>query len=215
MHNKDKLIGRTVVELGAGCGLPGLAVGKLHFVIFLAVVLNPNILYSFYPIYALIFVLAMYCSASEVHITDIHKPTLRNAVYNVHLNTTTALTDGVSMISEGVSNVSLNSDEEFETFRILDNSSSSSNSSSCADNSGSSSAGNSLSSAGKTKVSVKYVDWGRVDSYPVGRSSADVVIGSDLVYDEAVLGVLVPAIHCMLKIGKLVEFSSDIGTIVI
>lgn len=30
----------------------------------------------------------MYCGPKSVHITDIHTPTLRNAVYNAHLNAT-------------------------------------------------------------------------------------------------------------------------------
>lgn len=138
-------------------------------------------------------VLAMYCSAAVVYITDIHKPTLRNAVYNVHLNTTTALTDGIDMISEGVSNVSLNPEDEFETFRILE-SKSSSTTAAAAD-------GDLMST--RTKLSVKYVDWGRVESYPVAQGGADVVVGSDLVYDEAILVVLVPAIHRMLKTGNV------------
>jgi predicted nicotinamide N-methyase len=46
---------KVVVELGAGCGLPGLAA-------------------------------AVYGAPKSVYITDIHDPTLQNAIYNTHLN---------------------------------------------------------------------------------------------------------------------------------
>ena len=107
------LAGKVVVELGAGCGLPGLAS-------------------------------AVYGSPKAVYITDIHEPTLSNAKYNISLN-------------------GFNGD----------------------------------SNDGGPKVEARNVSWTVPTSYPPEK--ADVLLGSDLVYDSGILSVLCPAVKAMLK----------------
>jgi hypothetical protein len=109
------LSGKVVIELGAGCGLPGLAA-------------------------------AVYGTPKSVYITDIHEPTLRNAVHNYTLN-------GLSPV-EG--------------------------------------------QAGP-RTEVLNVSWTDASTYPPER--ADVLLGSDLVYDAGILSVLCPAVRGMLKEG--------------
>lgn len=109
------LSGKVVVELGAGCGLPGLAA-------------------------------AIYGAPKSVYITDIHEPTLRNAVHNYSLN-------------------GLSPEEGRPT----------------------------------PKTEVLNVSWTDPSTYPPER--ADVLLGSDLVYDNGILSVLCPAVKSMLKEG--------------
>lgn len=128
---KDLIQGSTVVELGAGCGLPAIAAAKL-------------------------------CGARTVYLTDIHESTLRNACYNVHLNNNNAQdTSGVT--SNYVQYVS-----DDAAGAICD-------------------------------VNISRVNWLDVSSFPT--YAADVVLGSDLVYDKDILSILVPAIIKMLKLG--------------
>lgn len=57
---------------------------------------------------------------------------------------------------------------------------------------------------GPTRVCVKNVSWGDSSSYPPEK--ADVLLGSDLVYDQAILGVLLPAVIGMLADGRLLSY---------
>ena len=128
---RDLIRGGTIVELGAGCGLPAIAAAKL-------------------------------CGARTIYLTDIHESTLRNACYNVHLNNN----DG-----QPTAGVTSNRAQY-----ILDE------------------------AAGTTcDLNVSRVNWSDVKSYP--PSAADVILGSDLVYDKNILSILVPAIMKMLKLG--------------
>ena len=107
------LSGKVVVELGAGCGLPGLAA-------------------------------ALYGAPKSVYITDIHEPTLSNANHNVRLNDLSSDNDGMG-----------------------------------------------------PKTEVLNVSWTDPSTYPPEK--ADVLLGSDLVYDNGILSVLCPAVKTMLK----------------
>ena len=66
---------KVVVELGAGCGLPGFAT-------------------------------AVHCGARKVYVTDIHDPTLDNAVHNLKINAdrmheqSTGLAEGVIQVPD-------------------------------------------------------------------------------------------------------------------
>lgn len=51
-------------------------------------------------------------------------------------------------------------------------------------------------------VSVRKVDWGDGSTFPLGGAGAvDVLIGSDLVYEDRILRLLVPAVYNMLPLG--------------
>jgi hypothetical protein len=119
----------------------------------------------------------MYCEPSEVYITDIHEPTLSNAVYNIHLN-----------FGE---KHQLNQSNKYETeilysanrYGVLDSSSDYS----CSDN--------------QQKINVKKVDWGNRLTYPHEEGKTEILIGSDLVYEDRVVDILVQAISFMLSSG--------------
>jgi predicted nicotinamide N-methyase len=112
---QDLLRGQVVVELGCGCGIPGLAVAR-------------------------------YCEAKRVYLTDIHLPTIENLHHNLAINE--------SLSGEG---------------------------------------------SGEGAVICQVVNWGDAATFPA--EPADVIIGSDLVYDSGILAVLVPAVAAMLREG--------------
>ncbi len=128
MHDK------CVIELGAGCGLPGLCA-------------------------------AYYGTPKSVYITDIHEPTLKNAVHNISIN-------------KDIHNV------------LLSNNGDGADRGHCI-----------ISGVNDvpTSVTVRNVSWTDKNSFP--SEVADVLIGSDLVYDANILSVLCPAVHAMLKNG--------------
>ena len=139
---KELIKDKVVIELGAGCGLPGLAAAR-------------------------------YAEARLTYITDIHDPALRNATYNVQLNS-----------AKDVANESVFSSMIPEQNGIY-----------CQEYV--QSVGKGSSSAGV--VQVCKVNWKDMDTYPPEK--ADVVIGSDLVYDVKILSILVPAVKTMLVDG--------------
>eukprot|EP00605_Chrysophyceae_sp_TOSAG23-4_P002250 GSChrysophyteH1.ASY1.ANO1.2494.1 assembled CDS len=115
---KDLMRGKCIVELGAGCGLPGIAA-------------------------------AYYGSPATVYITDIHEPALRNSLHNIkEANRGQCILTGVEQ---------------------------------------------------PTAVHVRKVSWTDKESFP--PEMADVLVGSDLVYDVDILAVLCPAVNAMLKNG--------------
>ena len=144
---KELIKGKVVIELGAGCGLPGLAAAR-------------------------------YADARVTFITDIHDPALKNAAYNVQLN---------SLKGGNNHNVFASIPEQNGIY--------------CQER---------ISSAHKGDdggdgdgdggvVQVCKVNWKDMASYPPER--ADVIIGSDLVYDVKILSILVPAVKSMLVEG--------------
>lgn len=146
-----------------------------------------------------------------MYITDIHVPTLRNAVFNVRLNAPSSSIETPSL-SQGQSQLETSVETEchitYPHTLPLISSASIKIGSYTMETSGIKSSNmnlTSLSSAG-VNVFVKRVDWGDADSYPLSAGSCDVLIGSDLVYEDRVLDVLVPTIHSMLRPGEWVIF---------
>jgi predicted nicotinamide N-methyase len=139
---------KVVAELGAGCGLPGLAV-------------------------------AVRSKARRVIITDIHEPTLRNALHNVQLNGN----------GEPAVETVFNFDKSGQTFQV----SSSIRSPEVAVGDASSGQDN------VCDVSVLKLNWGDETTYPAEK--IDVLVGSDLVYDSNILRLLVPAVKNLLGKG--------------
>ena len=163
----------------------------------------------------------MYCAPSEVYITDIHKPTLQNAVYNVHLNNknhcnNNDLNTNMSHLRLDASNQQHNNNtinnnniisnnhtnstnaEEYETDCIFNPSSTVKTN---TDNTPLSTTIPTSEVPRDVKVSVKYVDWAKLETYPTALHATDVIVGSDLVYDDKIVNILIPALHNMLKIG--------------
>jgi predicted nicotinamide N-methyase len=143
---KELIKDKVVIELGAGCGLPGLAAAR-------------------------------YGEARLTYITDIHDPALKNAAYNVQLNSSKDSTKD---------NVFASIPEQNGIYcqeRIL-----SANKSDRGEKGG---------DAGV--VQVCKLNWKDMESYPPER--ADVIIGSDLVYDVKILSILVPAVKSMIVEG--------------
>lgn len=129
------LEGRVVVELGCGCGLPGLAA-------------------------------AVYCNPKKMYLTDIHVPTLENLKFNAkknNLQAVTSDTDGNEKSSSSVFNI------------------------------------DSPAGVGSAVVEVLNLNWKDTSTYP--SEAVDVIIGADLVYDVAILQMLVPAIAAILTEG--------------
>jgi len=126
---------QVVVELGAGCGLPGLAA-------------------------------AFYGQARSVYITDIHEPTLKNAIYNIHLNSDANMNDKEGQLSP---------DGPLPADCVI------------------------TGTSEPTAVHVLNVSWTDSSTFPTEK--ARVVLGSDLVYDKAILGILGPAVYEMLETG--------------
>jgi predicted nicotinamide N-methyase len=147
-ENREVTKDKVVVELGAGCGLPGLSA-------------------------------AVYGGARSVYLTDIHEPSLSNAVFNARLN----------LNSEGDNHVfklplkDPSSPFIDEVFFLCSKFEDSLN----------------IQSEKTNVVRTANVSWQDKSSYP--PEAADVILGSDLVYDSNILSLLVPAISGMLLTG--------------
>jgi len=135
------LAGKVVVELGCGCGLPGLAAAR-------------------------------YCNPQRVYLTDIHSPTLLNAAFNARLNAPADQGLDGSAATQGVHN------------SVFDFGSAAAVESTVASVSGSS-----------VPVAVSRVSWTDPSTFP---PAADVLLGSDLVYDTTILEALTKAVVGML-----------------
>lgn len=129
------LKGKTVVELGAGCGLPSLAA-------------------------------AVHGQAKAVYLTDIHEPTLQNALHNVTLNSANA--NSADRNAAAAESVVLGQ----ATVRTT-------------------------APDTTSEVIVQCVNW--LDRATFPPQQAEVLLGSDLVYDSAILDILVPAIEQLLS----------------
>ena len=100
--------------------------------------------------------------SQTVYITDIHAPTLQNAIHNIHLNAIQ------TSIENGNANIEVDS-----------------------------SCGIAYLGADATvKTAVRNVSWTDASTYP--EEKIDVLLGSDLVYDAAILAVLCPAVQALL-----------------
>jgi predicted nicotinamide N-methyase len=137
------LAGKTVLELGAGAGLPGVTAARL-------------------------------CRPKAVYITDIHHTTLVNAAHNVRINC--AAGDESTPIDAAATG-------------------STTPTGAAALNYGDATYKHSKSSS--TFVSCQHVNWKDESTFP--PEPLDVLLGSDLVYDSAILALLVPAVKKMLK----------------
>jgi predicted nicotinamide N-methyase len=188
------LRGKVVIELGAGCGLPGLAA-------------------------------AVCCGPKSVYVTDIHDPTLNNAAFNARLNAAgTTKCEGKVSASEGEGDqMNVESQEGNLLFEdVVVDSAALAGASSSSDitgqlnsvtlNDGSttvfqtatasaSASATSTSSPVKTQLKVAKVSWSDPATFPPEK--ADVLIGSDLVYESRILTLLTAAVDGMLAQGKV------------
>ena len=163
VRERELIRGKTVIELGAGCGLPSLAA-------------------------------AVYCSPSSVYLTDIHDPTLKNSAYNARLNgTSTAASTSASTTATATASASAFIEQVTvdvaPTPSVTD-------------------AVGKLSIQGETvfrkpsdgtssaKLYVSKVSWSESETFP--SEKADVLLGSDLVYDSKILTLLTKAVDGML-----------------
>lgn len=105
---------------------------------------------------------ALYGQPKIVYATDIHVPTIKNAEFNVKLNSSDP--DSTNGFLYKKKNNSTDSIEQEET-----------------------------------KVVVQTINWSDFDTFP--EQKADVLLGSDLVYDNSILHILVPAIDRLLTPG--------------
>ena len=94
---KELLKDKVVMELGCGCGVPGLAVGK-NLVWFNWLILINFLLFCF-----ILILLARYCEAKRVYLTDIHQPTIDNLQFNLELNNMSTSSSSDLSISESLS----------------------------------------------------------------------------------------------------------------
>ena len=148
---------RVVLELGAGCGLPGIVAG---------IGLQPDVVY----------------------ITDIHKPTLKNAEYNVQLNEGALVCEDSNKILEQRDDTDvIMSDDDYSDNRNTTNNKTST-----------------------TTTHVIRMDWTTIASYPCEK--VDLLLGSDLVYDINILSILVPTICYLLHAdGSFLYVAPDTG----
>ena len=141
---REALRGKVVIELGCGCGLPGLAAAR-------------------------------YSSPSAVHLTDVNPSTLQNAAHNVQINSPGAASASASASDAGAGG----SVFEFGRQGAVDGQV------------------QGLDGAA-VPVSVSRVSWTDAATYP---PLADVLLGSDLVYDATILAALTQAVTGMLAPG--------------
>ncbi len=120
---------------------------------------------------------ALHCRPRAVFVTDIHEPTIANSLHNARLN---QALDPHSKADSGSSPTDI-------VFK---------HSSSATEHD----AGVSGDLCVSTAVRVLNVNWKDFGSFPAER--ADVLLGSDLVYDSSILAILVPAVDRMMTQGE-------------
>lgn len=107
-----------------------------------------------------------------MYITDIHEPTIANSLFNAKLNAT------ANPHAETSAAVAAEDDGVVEYLHPASES----------------------SPASSTAVRVLNVNWKDASTFPAER--ADVLLGSDLVYDSSILAILVPAVDRMMTQGQ-------------
>jgi predicted nicotinamide N-methyase len=115
---------------------------------------------------------AVYCKPASVYITDIHQPALENTVHNVTLNTPASTSESET----GIKNVNGNDYQTTYNF-----------------------SSGSTNDSPPVYIAVRNVNWVNQETFP--PEPVDVLIGSDLVYHEDILSVLIPAVDSMLVKG--------------
>ncbi|CAE7674523.1 unnamed protein product, partial [Symbiodinium microadriaticum] len=129
----------------------------------------------------------MYCNPRRVYLTDIHEPTLDNLIYNVNINGLHLVQESTTVKHSPAAAEPENAEETVVEFAAND-----------VDKPGENDAppGGAQESA-DAEVVVKCVNWQDPSTDPA--ELADVVIGSDLVYDDGILAMLVPALSRIMK----------------
>ena len=115
---------------------------------------------------------ALYAHPAAVYVTDIHRPTLENAAFNVKLNVSSAEATELEAMAEPM-------DPVHDVYA--------------------STISRQMHNGPPVRVVVRDVNWGNPASFP--PEPVDVILGSDLVYDENILNVFVPALDGMLAPG--------------
>jgi predicted nicotinamide N-methyase len=152
------------------------------------------------------FLVAIYCGPKEVYLTDIHDPTLNNAAFNARLNAFKSPSED----EEGDVTVKMTSraDELFieeVTIQSTDNAVLPMDIEHMTISSNSELEGHTHAHTPHSKPSVmstlrvSKVSWSDPATFP---PQSDVLIGSDLVYDSKILGLLTQAVNGMLKPGE-------------
>lgn len=118
---------------------------------------------------------AVYCNPKKMYLTDIHQPTLDNLKFNAMKNN--LLADSSHTEETKVESV----------FKVDPN------------YNHSSSSGEDDSTRAAGVVEVLNLNWKDPATYP--KQAVDVILGADLVYDVAILQMLVPAIEAILSEG--------------
>lgn len=162
----------VVVELGAGCGVPALAVGASSYA-HLWITYPLTLLYLFFMLYIFTgnWSIGAHSSPTQVHsihITDINPPAMDNCRVNVLSNGYTLGENG-AYFKESNCNEDISEQKNHQTV--------------------------SVQSLSWEPHSDKLVN------SPLG-ALADVVLGSDLVYCNDILNILAPTIVRLLQIGK-------------
>lgn len=144
----DLFNGKVIIELGAGCGIPGIVAGNAIFNIFLFIV-SDVLCFCFS---------ATYCTPKSVYITDINEASLSNALYNANLN--------------GVHKTSISDEPSDHPIGVAE---------------------------------ICRVNWLDPTTFPPEK--ADIILGSDLVYDSKIISILIPAIMAMLSENGVLLYS--------
>jgi predicted nicotinamide N-methyase len=121
---------------------------------------------------------ALYCKPAKVFVTDIHAPTLVNAQHNVDINRK-ALSSSSSNSSRAISEKGSTVEDNQIQLQIVEQE----------------------KEDDVTEIHCVSLNWKNLKC-PEGMK-ADILLGSDLVYDTKILAMLVPAIKEMLHQGIL------------
>eukprot|EP01038_Epipyxis_sp_PR26KG_P015858 gene15858-21491_t len=127
---------------------------------------------------------ALHCNPSTVYLTDIHESTLQNAVFNVNLNQRNDKTSQISNKNNDNKNVYLSTIYDYSSNEEIIN--------------------ERTNIARQTNVEVLKVNWQDSSTFP--PLPADIILGSDLIYDSSILSIFVPAVNLMLNPGGVLLY---------